>query len=83
MAAQPCPVVAVSLWLGRWIGPGPWSRDHSSPTAGPWEGSAEPGAGLGESAWRPSEPALEETLPLASVSPSHTGDTQCRLQLSD
>ena len=38
-AAWPCPVITVSLWLGRWIRPGPWSQGHSSLGPGPWEGN--------------------------------------------
>lgn len=45
-------------------------------------GITEPGTGLKQPGRWPSDPALEETLNLASVFPAPTGDTQYPLQLS-
>lgn len=70
-AAWPCPVVTVSLWLGRWIGPGLGARTTAA--TGPWEGITEPGTVLDSQGDGRDDPALEETLSSASVFPAPLG----------
>ena len=87
MATQLCPVVNPESLAGKmdraWASePGPQSPRWSKALGGQRGAGAGGGRG-GKPGWCLSDPALEETLRLASVSPLTPETTRCGWRLSD